>query len=77
MALEVAANLRASGHIECGERLVEQKKARVWRERAGEGHALALTSRQRIGLRLRVAAQPNAIQPSSCFFAGISRSSPA
>jgi hypothetical protein len=44
MSLQIAANLGSSGDVECSKRLVEQKEARVRRERAGQGHALALTA---------------------------------
>jgi hypothetical protein len=77
MLLEVAANLGASRHIECRQRLIEQEKAWVGRECAGQRHSLALTARQRARLSFRIADQPHAIQPSGSLFGGLSLPTPA
>ena len=44
VALEVAADLGAGGHVERRQRLVEQQKARVGCERTGQRDALALAA---------------------------------
>ena len=44
MPLEVVSNLSSRGHVQGGERLVEEQQAGVWGERSSEGYPLALTT---------------------------------
>ena len=60
--LELDRQLLTECAIECAERLVEQQKARCWRERASQSHALLLSARELADAALIVARQADHLQ---------------